>query len=97
MSTPSANYHRATRGLSARYAFLRHFNADTLAFVLFVALALLSTTRAKEPQNNEFAHTGGTDAELVTKASDTSMSAREEIHTGTVSAKNLWNRVPPNR
>ncbi len=97
MLTPLAPYHKATTGVAARYAFLRHLNTNTLAFVLFVAFALLSATRTKEPQNNEFAHTGGTDAELVTKASDTSMSAREEIHTGTVSAKNSWNKVPPNR
>jgi plastocyanin len=35
--------------------FLRHLNTGTLAFILFVAFALLSTTRGKDSEIREFA------------------------------------------
>jgi hypothetical protein len=97
MSTPSAYYHVAAPGLLARYAVLRHVNMNTLAFVLFVALALLNTTRAKEPQNNDSAHTRDTDPELVIRPCDTSVLAQREIHAYTFTAKNFWNKMPRNR
>jgi len=97
MSTLPAHYHGAATGLLARYAFLRHVNMNTLAFVLFVALALLNTTRAKESQNNDSAHNRDTDAELVIKPCDTSVLAQQEIHAYTSCTKNSWNKIPRNR
>ena len=48
----SASHSHYQRGIPKRVTvlspFLRHLNAGTLAFVLFVALALLSSTRGKE-------------------------------------------------
>jgi hypothetical protein len=76
MSTPHTYYNGGATGLSTRYAFLRHVNTNTLAVVLFVALALVDITRAKEPQNNESAHTGDRDADLAIRARDTSVSVQ---------------------
>ena len=45
--------------------FLRHLNTGTLAFVLFVALALLSTMRGKEPETRESAPAKATKTEVV--------------------------------
>jgi hypothetical protein len=53
MSPSSTHHHGSTlTGLSRRSAFLRYLNTNTLALVLFVALALLSTTRGKEVETN---------------------------------------------
>jgi hypothetical protein len=49
-------------------------NTNTLALVLFVALALVDITRAKEPQNNEPAYTGDGQAEFAIRARNTSVS-----------------------
>jgi hypothetical protein len=46
---------RALRSTSVLSPFLRHLNTSTLAFLLFVALAVLSTIRGKEPANRELA------------------------------------------
>lgn len=77
MSTPHTYYRYRATGLSKRYAFLRHLNTNTLAVVLFVALTLVDITRAKEPQNNESAHTGDRDTGLAIKARDTSVSVQQ--------------------
>lgn len=79
MLTPLATYDKATTGVAAQYAFLRHLNTNTLAFVLFVAFALLGTTRAKEPENNESVHPGDTNAELVIRPCAPSVSARKKF------------------
>src|SRR5438067_10436576 len=97
MSTLPAHCHGAATGLLARYAFLRYVNMNTLAFVLFVALALLNTTPAKEAQNNDSAHTRDTNAELVIRPCDTSVLAQQAIYAYTFSAKNSWNKIPGNR
>jgi hypothetical protein len=49
---------------------------NTLAFVLFVALALLGNTRAKEPQNNA----RNTDTELVVRPFGAWVSPQQQIH-----------------
>ena len=97
MSTLSAHYHGTAMCLLTRHAFLRHVNMNTLAFVLFVALALLNTTRAKESQNNDSAHTRHTNAELVIRPCDTSVLAQQAIHAYPFSAKNSWNKITRNR
>jgi hypothetical protein len=88
---PCTYYHGRATGLSTRYRFLRHVNTNTLALVLFVAMALVGITRAKEPQNNESAHTGDAGAELAVRARDMSVSVQQG------SAKNSWNKIAPNR
>jgi hypothetical protein len=76
MSRFPAQIHDSTvTSVSTRSAFLRHLNTNTLAFVLFVALALLSATRGKEPQNNESGHTRDTDPQLAIRPCNTSVSA----------------------
>ena len=45
--------------------FLRHLNTGTLAFVLFVALALLNTMRGKEPETRESAPAKATKTEVL--------------------------------
>ena len=86
MSTPPHDCGSAT-GLSPRYAFLRHLNTNTLALILFVALALVGITPAKELQNDESAHARDIDAELAIRLRDTSFSARQEIHALQITAK----------
>jgi len=97
MSTPLTYYQGRATALSVRYAFLRHLNTSTLALILFVAFAVLGTTRAKESQNDEWVHASKTDAELVVKPSHSPASARQEIHTYAVSGKNSRNEIPLNR
>jgi plastocyanin len=55
----------ATRSVTVLSPFLRHVNTGTLAFVLFVALALLSTMRGKEPETRESAPAKATKTEVV--------------------------------
>jgi hypothetical protein len=45
--------------------FLRHLNTATLAFVMFVALALLSNTRGKEAETRELAPVETTKSEVI--------------------------------
>src|SRR5438874_12394874 len=66
MSTSPAHYRKpATRCVTALTPFLRHLNTGTLAFVLFVALALLSTTRGMEPETRESHLAKITNSELI--------------------------------
>jgi len=53
------------RCVSVLSPFLRHLNTGTLAFIMFVALALLSTTRGKEAETREPAPAGTTKSEVV--------------------------------
>ena len=66
MSASPAHYRKpATRCVTVLTPFLRHLNTGTLAFVLFVALALLSTMRGKEPETRESAPAKATKTEVV--------------------------------
>jgi Icc protein len=66
MSASPTHYRKpATRCVTVLSPFLRHVNTGTLAFVLFVALALLSTTRGKEPETRESAPAKATKTEVV--------------------------------
>ena len=63
MSASPAHYRKpTTRCVTVLTPFLRHLNTGTLALVMFVALALLSTTRGKEAE---------TKASIPVKASKT--------------------------
>ena|SRR5438270_13172300 len=54
-----------TRCVTILAPFLRHLNTGTLAFVLFVALALLSTTRGREAETRESTSAKATKSEIV--------------------------------
>ena len=66
MSASPTHYRKSTtRCVTVLSPFLRHVNTGTLAFVLFVALALLSTMRGKEPETRESALAKATKTEVV--------------------------------
>ena len=64
-ASPIHYQNRTTRSVSVLSPFLRHVNTGTLAFVLFVALALLSTTRGREAETRESAPVKATKSEVV--------------------------------
>jgi plastocyanin len=55
----------ATRYSTVLTPFIRHVNTGTLAFVMFVAFALLSSIRGKESEIKELASAGATKTEVV--------------------------------
>jgi plastocyanin len=66
MSASHGHYQRrVARRVTVLSPFLRYFNTGTLAFVLFVALALLSTMRGKEPETRELTPAKSTKTEVV--------------------------------
>jgi plastocyanin len=66
MSASPIHYQkRPARSVSVTSPLLRQLNMSTLALVLFVALALLSTTRGKEPAARESAPAKATKAEVI--------------------------------
>src|SRR5205809_6397508 len=64
-ASPVHYQNRTTRSVSVLFPFLRHVNIGTLAFVLFVALALLSTTRGREAETRESASAKAIKTEVV--------------------------------
>jgi hypothetical protein len=68
MSASPVHDHKPTaRCVSVLSPFLRHVNTGSLAFVLFVALALLSTTRGREAETRESAPAKVTTSEVIIK------------------------------
>ncbi len=66
MSASPAHYRKpATRCVTVLTPFLRHLNTGTLAFVLFVALALLSSIHGKNSEARESAPPKATKTEVV--------------------------------
>jgi len=66
MSASPSHYQTCTaRCVTVLSPFLRHVNTRTLAFVMFVAFALLSSTRGKESEIRDLASTKGTKTEVV--------------------------------
>ena len=53
------------RLMSVISPFLRHLNPGTLALIMFVAFALLSTTRGKDAETRESALAGTTKSEII--------------------------------
>ena len=53
------------RCVSVLSPFLRHLNMGTLAFIMFVALALLNTTRGKDAETREPAPVETTKSEVI--------------------------------
>jgi len=66
MSVYSSHYQRRiARRVTVLSPFLRHLNTVTLAFVLFVAFALLSSIRGKESEVRDLVSTKGAKIEVV--------------------------------
>jgi hypothetical protein len=66
MFAPPVHHQRhAARRVSAFSPILKHLNTGTLAFAMFVALALLSSTRGKDSQTRESAPVRATKTEVV--------------------------------
>ena len=66
MSASPAYYRKpATRCVTVLTSLIRHVNTGTLAFVLFVALALLSATHGKDSETRESAPLKATKTEVV--------------------------------
>jgi len=61
---------RTVRCVSVIAPFLRRLNMGTLAFVLFIALALLNTIRGKEPETRESAPIETTSSEVIIDKQD---------------------------
>jgi hypothetical protein len=98
MSASPVHYHKSTvRSVSMLSALLRHLNTSTLAFALFVALALLNAIHGKEPETKESAHARDGELELAIGPCDTSLPARQEIQGHKSIAKDFRNKVTPNR
>ena len=71
MSASPAHYRKpATRCVTVLSPFLRHVNTRTLALFLFVALALLTTMRGKEPETRESAPIETTSSEVIIDKQD---------------------------
>ena len=66
MSASRTHYRKpTTRCLTVLTPLLRHLNTGTLAFMMFVALALLSNTRGKEAETRELAPVETTKSEVI--------------------------------
>jgi hypothetical protein len=66
MSASPIHYRKpTTRCVTVLTPFLRHLNTGTLAFIMFVALALLSNTRGKEAETRELAPVETTKSEVL--------------------------------
>ena len=69
MSASPAPYRKtATRCVTVLISLLRHLNTGTLAVIMFVALALFSSTRGNEAETKESAPAKVTTTEAITKA-----------------------------
>jgi hypothetical protein len=98
MSASPVHYHKPTaRCVSVLSPFLRHLNTGTLAFALFVALALLNPVRGKEPETRESAHARDTEPELAIEGGDTSLPPRREIQGHKFNPKDFGNKSAPYR
>ena len=66
MSVSPIHYRKpTTRCVTVLTPFLRHLNTGTLAFIMFVALALLINTRGKETETRELAPVETTKSEVI--------------------------------
>lgn len=71
MSASPTHYRKpTTRCVTVLTPFLRHLNTGTLAFIMFVALALLSNTRGKEAETRELAPVETTKSEVIIDKQD---------------------------
>jgi hypothetical protein len=74
MVASAVHYNKSAVGsVSVLAVFLRHLNTGTLALALFVALALLTAARGKEPEARMSAHARDTESRLTMRPCDTSL------------------------
>ena len=91
MSRAFVHHQKSTaRCVSVLSPFLRHVNMATLALIMFVALALLSTSGGKATE------TGGSPLTEVTKPEQVRSSAAD-IQGYKFITKDFGNKVAPNR
>ena len=64
-ASPSHYQRRVTRRVTVLSPFLRHLNTGTLAFVMFVAFALLSSIRGKESEIRDLTPVKATKTEVI--------------------------------
>ena len=64
-ASPFHHQKHTARRVSVISPILKHVNTGTLAFVLFLALALPNTARGKEPDTRESAPVGTTKSEVI--------------------------------
>jgi plastocyanin len=64
-ASPSHYQRRITRRVTVLSPFLRHLNTGSLAFVMLVAFALLSSIRGKESEIRDLVSVKATKAEVV--------------------------------
>jgi hypothetical protein len=98
MSTLPSHYRKpATRCVTVISPFLRHLNTSTLAFALFVALAVLNPVGGKEPETRESAHARDAESQLIIKPCDTWLPTQQEVQRDKFTAKDFGNKVARNR
>ena len=98
MLASAVHYNKSAVGsVSVLAVFLRHLNTGTLALALFVALALLTTTRGKEAETASSAHARDTDSQLTVKPCDPLLPSRQQVQGHKFTAKNFGNKVARNQ
>jgi hypothetical protein len=91
MSASPDSYRKpATRCMTVLTPLLRHLNTGTLAFILFVALALLSSTHGKEAETRELGPAKVTTSEVITKG------GQRTIRDVDLTEKGTLRRIAPN-
>jgi hypothetical protein len=91
MSASPAHYRKpATRCVTVLTPFLRHLNTGTLAFLMLVALALLSSTRGKDAETKESGPAKVTTSEVITKGGQRTIRDVDPKEKGTL------RRIAPN-
>jgi hypothetical protein len=85
MSASPTHYRKpATRCVTVLTPFLRHVNTGTLAFFMFVALALFSSTRGKDAETRESAPAKVTTSEVITKGGQLTIRDMDLTEKGTL-------------
>ena len=87
----------AVGSVSLLAVLLRHLNTGTLALALFVALALLTAARGKEPEARMPAYAREAESQLTITPCDTWAPAQQEVQGYKSSAENFGNKVAQNR
>jgi hypothetical protein len=95
MFAPPIHHQRhAARRVSALSPILKHLNTGTLAFAMFVALALLSSTHGKDSQTGESAPVRATKTEVVI---DKHQDNTSHAVTEAARQKDLWEKTVSRR
>ena len=91
MSASPVHYHKPTaRCVTVLTPFLRHLNPGTLALVMFVALALLNSTRGKDAETRELGPVKVTTSEVIVKGGQLTIRDVDLTEKGTLK------RIAPN-